>query len=164
MSFKIISEDITKLDVDAIVNAANPNLQMGGGVCGAIFKAAGASNLQEACKKIGPIETGDAVLTSGFDLPARYIIHTAGPIYDLSNLSQSKKLLESSYYNSLKLAKENNIESIAFPLISAGIYGYPKIEALEIARSTIDQFLETCEMTVYLTIIDRDLLKDQDLY
>lgn len=162
MSFKIISEDITKLDVDAIVNAANPNLQVGGGVCGAIFKAAGASKLQEACKKIGPIETGEAIITPGYDLPARYIIHTAGPIYDLSNPTKSKKLLESSYYNSLKLAKENKIESIAFPLISSGIYGYPKREALEVAQSTIEHFLENNDMMVYLTIIDKDLLKELD--
>lgn len=162
MSFKIISEDITKLDVDAIVNAANTNLQVGGGVCGAIFKAAGENQLQAACRKLGPIETGEAVITPGYDLPARYIIHTAGPIYDLSNPTKSKKLLESSYYNSLKLAKENKIESIAFPLISAGIYGYPKREALEVAQSTIEHFLENNDMMVYLTIIDKDLLKELD--
>lgn len=158
MSFQIISKDITNLDVDAIVNAANTSLQMGGGVCGAIFRAAGADQLQEECDKIGPIKTGQAVMTDGYNLKARYIIHTAGPVYDSVNPEKSKELLVNSYKNSLNIAKKNNLKSIAFPLISAGIYGYPKKEALDIARNTINNFLIDNYMDVYLTIIDKDLL------
>ena len=160
MSFEIINKDITKLDVDAIVNAANTSLKMGGGVCGAIFKAAGINELQEACDKLAPISTGDAVITDGFNLNAKYIIHTAGPVYNPANPEESEKLLVKSYRNSLKLAKENNIKSIAFPLISAGIYAYPKNEALEIAKTTIEDFLSKNEMDIYLIIIDKDLLAE----
>lgn len=159
MSFEIINKDITKLDVDAIVNAANTSLQRGGGVCGAIFKAAGAEKLEEACNKLAPISTGDAVITDGFDLKARYIIHTAGPIYDLENPQKSKNLLADAYKNSLRLAKDNMLNSIAFPLISSGIYGYPKKEAYKIAQNTINDFLEENDMQVFLTIIDKDLLE-----
>lgn len=159
MAFEIINKDITKLDVDVIVNAANTSLQMGGGVCGAIFKAAGAKDLQEACDKLAPIPTGEAVITDGFNLNARYIIHTAGPIYDLENPQKSKKLLADAYKNSLRLAKDNKLNSIAFPLISAGIYGYPKKEAYEIAKNTINDFLKENDMQVFLTIIDKDLLE-----
>lgn len=159
MHLKIISKDITKLDVDAIVNAANTYLQMGGGVCGAIFKAAGANDLQKACNKLAPIPTGKAVITDGFNLKARYIIHTAGPIYDLENPKKSQKLLADAYKNSLKLAKDNKLNSIAFPLISAGIYGYPKKEAYEIAKNAINDFLKENDMQVFLTIIDKDLLE-----
>ena len=159
MAFEIINKDITKLDVDVIVNAANTSLQMGGGVCGAIFKAAGAKDLQEACDKLAPIPTGEAVITDGFNLNARYIIHTAGPIYDLENLQKSKKLLADAYKNSLRLAKDNKLNSIAFPLISAGIYGYPEKEAYEIAKNTINDFLKENDMQVFLTIIDKDLLE-----
>ncbi|MFO3715851.1 MULTISPECIES: macro domain-containing protein [Anaerococcus] len=160
MSFEIINKDITKLDVDAIVNAANTSLQRGGGVCGAIFKAAGAEKLEKVCNKLAPISTGDAVITDGFDLKARYIIHTAGPVYNTINPKKSEELLAKSYKNSLKLAKENELQSIAFPLISAGIYGYPKKEALAIAQNTIDDFLSKNEMDIYLTIIDKDLLAE----
>lgn len=159
MSFEIINKDITKLDVDAIVNAANTSLQRGGGVCGAIFKAAGAEKLEEACNKLAPIPTGEAVITDGFDLKARYIIHTAGPIYDLENPQKSKNLLADAYKNSLRLAKDNMLNSIAFPLISSGIYGYPKKEAYKIAQNTIIDFLEENDMQVFLTIIDKDLLE-----
>lgn len=160
MSFEIINEDITKLEVDAIVNAGNTSLQRGGGVCGAIFKAAGSKGLQEACNKLAPILTGDAVITNGFNLNAKYIIHTAGPVYNPADPKESEKLLANSYKNSLKLAKENNIKSIAFPLISAGIYAYPKNEALEIAKTTIEDFLSKNEMDIYLIIIDKDLLAE----
>ena len=158
MSFKIINEDITKLDVDAIVNAANTSLQMGGGVCGAIFMAAGIENLQAECNSLAPIKTSQAVITDGYDLRAKYIIHTAGPIFDKSNREESKRLLEDAYINSLNLAKKNNLKSIAFPLISAGIYEYPKNEAFNIARDTINDFLISNEMEVYLTIVDKELL------
>lgn len=160
MSFEIINKDITKLNVDAIVNAANTSLQRGGGVCGAIFKAAGSKELQEACNKLAPILTGDAVITNGFNLNAKYIIHTAGPVYNPADPKESEKLLANSYKNSLKLAEENNIKSIAFPLISAGIYAYPKNEALEIAKTTIEDFLSKNEMDIYLTIIDKDLIAE----
>lgn len=158
MSFQIISKDITKLDVDAIVNAANTSLQMGGGVCGAIFRAAGADQLRKACDMIGPIKTGQAVMTDGYNLKAKHIIHTAGPVFDSKQPEKSKELLENSYKNSLNLARKHNFKSIAFPLISAGIYGYPKKEAFDIAKNTINKFLIDNDTDVYLTIIDKDLL------
>lgn len=158
MSFKIVNEDITKLYVEAIVNAANTGLKMGGGVCGAIFRAAGADKLTKACEKIAPIKTGEAVITDGFNLKAKYIIHTAGPVYDPNNDEESVRLLKNSYKSSLLLAKENNITSLAFPLISAGIYGFPKINAFEIGKSTIENFLKENDMDVYLTIVDKDII------
>lgn len=158
MSFKIIKQDITTMEVDAIVNAANTELRMGGGVCGAIYKAAGISELKSACKELAPIKTGEAVITPGFALPAKYIIHTAGPIYDSNNPEQIAGELESSYLNSLKLAQQNNCQSIAFPLISSGIYGYPKSEALRVALETILEYLNENELDVFLTVFDQELL------
>lgn len=155
MPFTIVRQDITKMQVDAIVNAANTDLAMGGGVCGAIFKAAGSVKLQEACDKISPIKTGGAALTSGFKLPAKYVIHAAGPIYRQWNAEDNEKLLRSAYMESLKLAAENGCVSIAFPLISSGIYGYPKEEALQVAVATIKDFLAEHDMDVYLVIFDR---------
>lgn len=155
MPFTIIRQDITKLQVDAIVNAANTALAMGGGVCGAIFKAAGAQQLQTACNKVSPIQTGEAAITPGFNLPAKFVIHAAGPIYNDKNAEQCEKLLRSAYMESLKLALENKCESIAFPLISSGIYGYPKEEALQVAVSAIKDFLNEHDMDVYLIIFDR---------
>ena len=154
MPFTIVRQDITKMKVDAIVNAANTYLQMGGGVCGAIFKAAGVAKLQAACDKLAPIKTGEAVITQGFDLPAKYIIHTAGPIYRYQNAEQSEKLLRSAYTESLRLAIENDCESIAFPLISSGIYGYPKDEALKVATSVIQDFLVDHDIDVTLVVFD----------
>lgn len=153
MSLEIISQDITSLKVDAIVNAANKELQMGGGVCGAIFRAAGASKLEEACRDLAPIITGEAVITPGFSLPAKYIIHTAGPVYKDGN-SGEKNQLRAAYLNSLELAREQNVKSIAFPLISSGIYGYPKDQAKEVAISAIEEFLAHNEMDVKLIILD----------
>lgn len=155
MPLSIVRQDITKMYVDVIVNAANTALQMGGGVCGAIFAAAGAGKLQEACDKLAPIRTGEAVITPGFALPARYIIHAAGPVYSRFKKGESRKLLRSAYLESLKLAEREGCESIAFPLISSGIYGYPKEEALEVARLAIGEFLAGHEMQVYLVIFDR---------
>lgn len=155
MPFTIIRQDITKMNVDAIVNAANTELKMGGGVCGAIFKAAGAHELQAACDRLAPIRTGEAVLTPGFALPAKYIIHTAGPVYNPNNAKQCEKLLRSAYTNSLQLAIRNECESIAFPLISSGIYGYPKDEALQVATSAIHDFLAEHELDVYLAVFDK---------
>ena len=141
MPFHIQHGDITRCRTDAIVNAANARLQQGGGVCGAIFAAAGARKLQEACDRIGGCPTGQAVLTDGFDLPARYVIHTVGPIWRGGGYDE-QALLESCYRSSLALAARNGCKSIAFPLISAGIYGYPKEEAQAVAEATIRAFLE----------------------
>lgn len=157
MSFHIARKDITAMHVDAVVNAANTQLQMGGGVCGAIFRRAGAQKLQEACDRLAPIHTGEAVITPGFALPAEYIIHAAGPIYRPSQKEQCRQELISAYQNSLQLAAEYHCKSIAFPLISAGIYGYPKHEALMAAAGTIKAFLKNHDMEVYLLILDREI-------
>ena len=154
MPLTIIRDDITKLTVDAIVNAANTNLQMGGGVCGAIFHAAGADRLQAACDNLAPIQTGEAVITRGFALTAKYIIHTAGPVYR-DGTKGEETLLRSCYKNALDLAKKNGCESIAFPLISSGIYGYPKPEALAVATSAIGQWLMEDDMDVSLVVLDK---------
>lgn len=155
MSLSITKTDITTMTVDAIVNAANTDLQMGGGVCGAIFRVAGPAKLQEACNKLSPIKTGDAVITQGFNAKAKYIIHTAGPIYNPANKQQAEQL-SNCYTNSLKLAAQNNLKSIAFPLISAGIYGYPLNEAIQIALTSIKDFLRenNSDITVYLTVLN----------
>ncbi len=155
MPFTIVRQDITKMKVDAIVNAANTNLQMGGGVCGAIFKAAGAPQLQAACDKLAPIKTGDAVITPGFNLPAKFIIHAAGPVYQESTREQNEQELRAAYTNSLKRAVENKCKSIAFPLISSGIYGYPKDEALQVATWAIQDFLTDHDIDVNLAVFDK---------
>lgn len=155
MPFTIVRQDITKMTVDAVVNAANEGLQKGGGVCGAIFAAAGAGELQAACDKLAPIKTGQAVITPAFSLPSKYIIHTAGPVYSRWNKAKCRSLLKSAYIQSLKLAEENGCESIAFPLISSGIYGYPKDEALEVARLAIEEYLKGHDMDVYLAVFDK---------
>lgn len=157
MPFTIIRNDITKLKVDAIVNAANTNLQMGGGVCGAIFNAAGADRLQAACDNLAPIKTGEAVITRGFKLSARYIIHTAGPVYR-GGKENEEALLRDCYINSLKLAVQHDCESIAFPLISSGIYGYPKDEALRVATDAIRDFLSENDIDVSLVVFDKEAL------
>ena len=155
MPFTIIRQDITRMQVDAIVNAANTQLAMGGGVCGAIFRAAGPARLQAACDKVSPIQTGEAAITPGFDLPAKYVIHAAGPVYQHWNPAESARLLRCAYRSSLELAEKNHCASIAFPLISSGIYGYPKDQALEVAVSAIREFLADHDMEVYLVIFDR---------
>jgi O-acetyl-ADP-ribose deacetylase (regulator of RNase III) len=155
MPLSIVRHDITTMKVNAIVNAANTRLQMGGGVCGAIFKAAGADKLQAACDKLSPIKTGDAVVTPGFRLPARFIIHTAGPVYQ-DGQSGEEELLRACYRNSLRLALINNCKSIAFPLISSGIYGYPKSEALGVATAEILAFLNKHDMEIYQVVFDKE--------
>lgn len=114
---------------------------MGGGVCGAIFKAAGPTDLQRACNKLSPINTGEAVITSGFKLPAKYVIHAVDPKYNPSNKETCARQLYSAYVNSLKIAINNNCKSIAFPLISSGIYGYPKNDAFKVASKAITDFI-----------------------
>ncbi len=156
MPFTIVRQDITKIKADAVVNAANTELMMGGGVCGAIFRAAGEEQLQKACQKLAPIHTGDAVITPGFHLPAKFVIHAAGPVYNGRDKKLCAQQLYSAYMNSLKLALENQCQSIAFPLISSGIYAYPKAEALQIATSAFSDFLSTNDMDVVLAVFDRD--------
>ncbi|BES64782.1 macro domain-containing protein [Gottschalkiaceae bacterium SANA] len=151
MSFEIVCGDITKIQVDAIVNAANADLQRGGGVCGAIFSAVGAQELQAECNQIGHCDTGQAVITKAYKLPVQYIIHTVGPVWHGGD-SNEETLLYNCYMNSLKLAKKNNCRSIAFPLISSGIYGYPKEEARAVAESAILDFLEYQQMQVKLVL------------
>lgn len=135
-----IQGSIVDQKTDAIVNAANKQLFGGSGVCGAIFDAAGYDEMTEACKKYGHCETGDAVITPGFKLPAKYVIHTVGPVYGENE--NDAELLRSCYWQSLNLAEEKSLSSIAFPLISTGIYGYPKEEAVQIAVDSIKEFFD----------------------
>lgn len=157
MPFHIIREDITRIHADAIVNAANEYLAAGGGVCGAIFAAAGREKLEKACLGIGRCPTGSAVITPGFDLPAKYVIHAVGPRW-YGGERNEEKLLRGCYQASLELAKLYGCESIAFPLISAGIFGYPQREAFRIASESITDFLKENEMDVTLTVFGRTAL------
>lgn len=155
MPFTIVRQDITKMKVDAIVNAANPELRMGGGVCGAIFQAAGAERMQRACEKAAPIGTGGAAVTPGFALPAKFVVHAAGPVYSPQDAGRCRALLRSAYIASMELAEKHGCKSIAFPLISSGIFGYPKAEALEVARLAIGEYLREHELEVYLAVYDK---------
>ena len=153
MPYKIVRADITAMDTDAIVNAANEKLKMGGGVCGAIFKAAGERELKAECEKIGGCKTGEAVITKGYKLSAKYIIHTVGPIY--FGRGYEDELLYSCYARSLKLAKDYGLKSIAFPLISSGAFSYPKRRAIDVATMAIRDFLEDNELDVYLVVYEK---------
>ena len=154
MPFEIVRNDIVNMSVDAIVNTANPKPQIGYGVDAGIHQKAGPG-LLEARKKIGDIRVGDAAITPAFDLPAKYVIHTVGPVWQ-DGRHNEEKLLRSCYERSLKLAKRYRCQSIAFPLISTGNYGFPKPLALQTAMKAISEFLRDNEMQVYLVVFSRD--------
>ncbi|MDD7363424.1 MAG: O-acetyl-ADP-ribose deacetylase [Peptoniphilus sp.] len=154
--------DITTMNVDAIVNAANEELMCGGGVCGAIYRAAGAEKLRKACRAIGHCDTGDAVITDGFDLPADYIIHTVGPVW-FGGERDEAKLLASSYRRSLEVAKEKGLKTVAFPSISTGIFGYPTESAAATAVAAVRDFLKDDEeMTVIWVLFDEQTKRIYD--
>ena len=160
-SISIQKTSITRLEVDAVVNAANSRLQNGGGVCGAIFQAAGAAELQAACNKIGKCSTGNAVITPGFRLPAKYVIHAVGPIWNGGAYNEAQ-LLYSAYKQSLRVAKENGLHSIAFPLISSGIYGYPKDGAWERALLSCKDFIEAnkdYQIDIIFAVLDDEAMQ-----
>lgn len=151
---------ITELKADAVVNAANSGLWEGAGVCGFIFKDAGSAEMTAACNKYGHCDEGDAVITPGFKLPAKYVIHAVGPRWSGGNHGEPE-LLYSAYKRSLTVAKENDIHSIGFPLISAGIFGYPKDKAWEVAIKACKDFINSntaYNIDIVFTILDDSII------
>ena len=162
---KLLQGDITQIEVDAIVNAANSSLLGGGGVDGAIHRAGGSAILEE-CKMIvakqGSCDVGEAVITTAGRLPSKYVIHTVGPIWHGGNHNENQ-LLEKAYWNSLQLAVENNCESLAFPCISTGVYGFPKDQAAKIAVQTIRAFLKSTDAIQKVLLVSFDNENYQEL-
>ena len=159
-SLRIVKQSVTKLDIECVVNAANSGLYAGGGVCGVIFSEAGHDALTRACREIGYCETGNAVITPGFALKAGYIIHAVGPVWNGGYSGEAEQLYR-CYYRSLELAKENGIHSIAFPLISSGIFGYPKEGAWQTGLRSCLDFLERNEefsIDIYFAVLDDEAL------
>lgn len=155
MPLIIIRQDITRMRVQAIVNAANSSLMGGGGVDGAIHKAAGPK-LAEECRSLNGCRTGEAKITHGYDLPAEYVIHTVGPVWEGGGKNEAE-LLRACYINSLELAAKYGLETIAFPVISSGIYRFPADQAFNIAQETITEFLKDHEMTVYIVVFGKNV-------
>lgn len=160
-TFEIHKNSITNLDTDAIVNAANSGLIEGGGVCGAIFKAAGSAKLAKECAKIGHCNTGDAVITSACDMPNnKFIIHAVGPRY-FDGKRGEEALLSGAYKKALELARDNDCKSVGFPLISAGIFGYPLDDAWRVAIKTCKDFIKEnpdCDMSIVIVGTNQDII------
>ena len=160
-SIEVRKIGITKLDTDAVVNAANSGLREGGGVCGYIFADAGRDEMTKACREIGHCDEGSAVITPGFNLPAKYVIHAVGPRWEFGNNNEAQ-ILHSAYTQSLILAKSKGLHSIGFPLISAGIFGYPKDQAwLEAVRACNDFLKENpdYEIQIVFAVLEDEILE-----
>ncbi len=159
-SIEIRKISITKLDTDAVVNAANTGLWEGGGVCGFIFREAGSGEMTEACQKIGHCDEGSAVITPGFKLPAKYVIHAVGPRWS-GGEHDEPKLLYSAYKQSLQLAKEHGLHSVGFPLISAGIFGYPVDKAWRVAIQACNDYIQNnsdYDIRIIFAVLDDKIL------